>query len=130
MVSQHSSSRFLEKGSVMVEFLSRFNGGELIGLTSVIMGPLMIAVIVIASQWRKVRVAEVEGALKQQMLDKGMSAAEIEQVMKASNDPGEVSPVALTGNEAQDKAALVQRMVDEGYEGEDIERVLKAYQPA
>jgi Na+-translocating ferredoxin:NAD+ oxidoreductase RnfG subunit len=113
----------------MIEFLSRFNGGELIALTSVIMGPVMIAIIVVASQWRKVRVAELEVILKQQMVDKGMSAAEIEQVMKASNDPGEVS-VTSTGNEAQDKAALVQRMVDQGYEGEDIERVLKAYQPA
>jgi hypothetical protein len=113
----------------MVEFLSRFNGGELIALTSVIMGPLMIAIIVVASQWRKVRVAEVEGALKQQMVDKGMSAAEIEQVMKANSDPKTIYVPIPGGNEAQDKADLVQRMVDEGYQGEDIERVLKAYQP-
>ena len=114
----------------MSEFLAKFSGGELIGLVAVLVGPLIAIVAVLATQWRRVRVAELEGALKQQMLDKGMSAAEIEQVMRASlGSSGSISVVA-SGNESQDKAALVQRMVDEGYEGQDIERVLKAYQPA
>ena len=108
----------------MEEFLAKWNAGEFIGLVAVLIGPMIAVVAIIASQWRRVRIAEMEGALKQQMLDKGMSAAEIEQVMKAGKKGG------ATGNEAQDRAALVQRMVDEGYEGEDIERVLKAYQPS
>lgn len=112
----------------MSEFLAKFNGGELIGLVAVLVGPLIAIVAVLATQWRRVRVAEMEGALKQQMLDKGMSAAEIEQVMRAGLGSGRASAVSV-GNEAQDRAALVQRMVDEGYEGADIERVLKAYQP-
>ena len=77
------------------------------------------------TQWRKVRIAEMEGALKQQMLDKGMTADQIEQVLNASQGG---RPTGTTGNEAVDRAALVQRMVDEGYEGVDIERVLQAYQ--
>jgi SOS response regulatory protein OraA/RecX len=116
----------------MEEFLAKFNAGQFIGLAAVIVGPMIAVVAIIASQWRRVRIAEMEGALKQQMLDKGMSAAEIEQVMKAGQEPSWMPPSAIgaTGNEAQDKAALVQRMVDNGYEGEDIERVLKAYQPS
>src|SRR5712691_11777307 len=102
----------------MFEFLNRLNGGELIGLTAVIMGPMIAIVAVIATQWGRVRVAEMEGCLKQQMLEKGMSPAEIEQVLKASKVGG------ATGNAALDKAALVQMMVEHGYEGEDIERVV------
>ena len=106
----------------MEEFLAKWNAGEFIGLVAVLIGPMIAVVAIIASQWRRVRIAEMEGGLKQQMLDKGMSAAEIEQVMKAG--------IGASGNEAQDRGVLVQRMVDEGYEGADIERVLKAYQPS
>ena len=114
----------------MNEFLSMLNGGQLIGLIAVVLGPIAVIITVIASQWRRVRIAELEATLKQQMLDKGMSAAEIEQVMRSGNDGGEEGKLSSTGNEALDKAALTQRMIDNGYEGEDIERVLRAYQPA
>jgi len=114
----------------MEEFLFKFNAGEFIGLAAVIVGPMIAVVAIIATNWRRVRVAEMEGALKQQMLDKGMSAAEIVQVMNAHPCWTGSSAISASGNEAQDRAALVQRMVDEGYEGEDIERVLKAYQPS
>jgi hypothetical protein len=107
-----------------MEFLDKFNPGEIIALAAVILGPLIVITAIISNQWRRVRVAEIEGALKQQMLDKGMTAAEIEQVMRASKGKASVS-----GDESEDRAALVQRMVDEGYSGEDIERVLKAYPP-
>jgi hypothetical protein len=110
----------------MDAFFAKLNGGELIALVAVLIGPVVAIVAVVASQWRKVRIAEMEGALKQQMLDKGMSAAEIEKVMTASS--GGVATISSTGNDALDKAALAQRMVDEGYEGADIERVLRAYQ--
>jgi hypothetical protein len=113
----------------MSDFLAKFNAGEIIGLAAVLIGPLVAIVAVISTQWRKVRIAEMEAALKQQMLDKGMTADQIEQVMCASHQPNG-KPVALTGNEGLDKAALAQRMVEQGYDGEDIERVLKAYQPA
>ena len=114
----------------MLEFFSKLNGGELIGLAAVVGGLSVAATGIIASQWRRVRVAEMAAALKQQMLDKGMSAAEIEQVIKAGQQADDSTPIACTGNEAFDKAALVQRMMEHGYEGADIERVLKAYQPA
>jgi hypothetical protein len=113
----------------MFEFLSRFNGGELIGLTAVTGGLLIAISAILASQWRRVRIAEMDASLKQQMLDKGMSAAEIAQVMGASNDREGADKSRSTGDEALDKAALTQRMIDNGYEGADIERVVRAYQP-
>lgn len=112
----------------MPEFFDHFSSGQILGFSGIIGGVLIALTAIVFSQWRKVRVAEIEGALKQQMLDKGMSAAEIAQVMNAGQAPGD-TPISSTGNEALDKAALAQRMVDNGYEGEDIERVLKAYQP-
>lgn len=33
------------------------------------------------NNWRRVRQSEIEAALKEQMLDRGMSATEIEQIM-------------------------------------------------
>ena len=68
----------------------------------------------------------MEAALKQHMLNKGMSAADIEKVMTVSSHGMALD--SSTGNSALDKATLAQRMVDNGYEGADIERVLKAYE--
>ena len=39
-------------------------------------------IVVISVQWRKVRIAEAEAALKTRMIDKGYSAAEIEKVCR------------------------------------------------
>jgi hypothetical protein len=40
-------------------------------------------VATLVREWRKVRVAEQAAALKQAMIQKGMSAADIERVLKA-----------------------------------------------
>jgi hypothetical protein len=110
----------------MWDVLSKMNGGEVIALVAVIGGLLIAAIAIVAGQWRRVRVAELEAALKQQMLDKGMPVAEIEQVLKASRKCGHHEEKA-TGDAAADKAKLVKRMADNGYSGEDIERVLHAF---
>src|SRR5262249_1083773 len=130
MMFQYLCSMFLERGLVMEEFLAKFNAGEVIGLVAVLIGPVIAVVAILATNWRRVRIAGMGGAPKHTMLDKGMSAAEIGQGMNAHPCWTGSSAISASGNEAQDRAALVQRMVDEGYEGEDIERVLKAYQPS
>jgi hypothetical protein len=112
------------------EILRRFDANQLIGLTAVIGGLLVAMVSVVATQWRRVRIAQLETNLKRLMIEKGMPLAQVEQVMKVRRDSAEDGSGFPSGNESADKAALVQRMVDNGYEGEDIERVLKAYQPA
>ena len=111
---------------MLSDLIAKFDGGQLIGLVAVVIGPLVAIVAIMCHQWRKVRIAEMEGALKQQMLDKGMSAEDIERVLSSSQEPTRRSG---TGNPAQDRIALAERMIDEGYEGADIERVLKAYDP-
>jgi SOS response regulatory protein OraA/RecX len=111
----------------MSELLSKLNGFGIIALVVVVGGILATVISHIATQWRKVRLAEIAGALKQQMLEKGMSPAEIEQVLKADQRPKSGGEAVLTGNEPQDKAALVAQLAEHGYEGEDIERILNAF---
>ena len=69
--------------------------GPLVGF--LILGVIVISVVGII-QWRKLRQAEMETALKQQMLERGMSAEEIVQVLLASPSPtSKGQPAARTG---------------------------------
>ena len=63
----------------MNEFLSRFNPGELIGLVAVVGGMLIGVIAIVAHYWHQNRLAE----LKQEMLNRGMSAEEIKTVLNA-----------------------------------------------
>jgi hypothetical protein len=65
-------------------FTSESGVGLLIGLIAVSGGLLIGMVAVIGDFLHKRHRLEVEGALKQQMIDRGMSAGEIEQVLQAS----------------------------------------------
>jgi SOS response regulatory protein OraA/RecX len=91
---------------------------------------VVIAVAVIAVQWRRVRVAELQAALKKQMLERGMSAEDIEKVLRAAEapapEPEQESLVPFTGNTAADSPRLVKLLLEHGYSGDDIERVLRA----
>jgi hypothetical protein len=69
----------------MSEFLSKFNGGELIGLVAVAGGLLCGIVGIISGNWQRVRKAEIAAALKQDMINRGMSADEIRTVMEAGS---------------------------------------------
>src|SRR5947209_421011 len=60
------------------DVLARLDGGGVIALTAVGGGLLVGAVAIVFANWRSVRLAEMETALKQQMLEKGMTAADIE----------------------------------------------------
>jgi hypothetical protein len=52
--------------------------GALIPLSAIIFGTM-------TSQWRRVRIAELEASLKHEMIQRGMSADEICQVLQASS---------------------------------------------
>jgi hypothetical protein len=62
---------------------------EVVVPLAAILGSGLVAILIIAVvSWRKVRVAEMDAALKQQMLDRGMSADEIVRVLGASSPTG------------------------------------------
>jgi hypothetical protein len=67
----------------MTELLSKFNAGELIGLVAVA-GGLLIPILcgvtaILTDYWHKAR----QLALKQDMINRGMSAEEIQMVLDA-----------------------------------------------
>ena len=61
--------------------------------------------------WKKVRLAEQEAAIKQQMIERGLSAAEMQGVLAAGS-----GPAAASGD-------LPAVMVEHEYEAADIGRV-------
>ncbi len=74
----------------MADLLYRLDGGELVGLFSALAGLAVTALAVLAFCWALVRRAEyrarqveVQAALKQDMLNRGMSVEDIERVLAA-----------------------------------------------
>jgi hypothetical protein len=79
----------------MFEWLSQQSAGQLVGLTAVMMGPLIAIVAIVSAAWARVRrvevqarLAETDAVLKQQMIERGMSADEIVRVLEAGRKPG------------------------------------------
>ncbi|HEV8058286.1 MAG TPA: hypothetical protein VGP68_00305 [Gemmataceae bacterium] len=68
----------------MVELLTRFEPGELIGLVAVVGGLLCGIVAIIAGSWFKMR----EITLKEEMVNRGMSAEEIRLVLDGGSKSG------------------------------------------
>ncbi len=68
----------------MVEVLSNFKPGELIGLVAVGGGLLCGIVAIIAGSWFKMR----EIALKEEMVNRGMSAEDIRMVLDGGAKSG------------------------------------------
>jgi hypothetical protein len=56
----------------------------LIPTASIVCTALVFVVWIIALSWKRVRQLDIEAALKKEMLDRGMSAADIERVIGAS----------------------------------------------
>jgi hypothetical protein len=82
----------------MTDLLSRLNGGELIGLVAIVGGLLVGMVAIVADYWHKIRRAEIEGGLKQDMLNRGMSAEEIRTVMEAGKGSFSARSLAKVSN--------------------------------
>jgi hypothetical protein len=68
---------------IMTDLLSRFDSEQLIGLVAVSGGLLCGIIAIIGGFWLQLRKAEIGAALKQDMLNRGMSADEIRTVLDA-----------------------------------------------
>jgi hypothetical protein len=95
----------------------------LIPFAVIVCGALVGLVAILAHQWRAIRRTELETALKQDMLRRGLSVDEIERVLRASEVPPEApaKPDPVSDN----AYALTEKMIEEGRSGEEIERLLK-----
>ena len=78
----------------MSEFLSKFSSGQLEGF--VIIGAVLTTCLImfLTWQWRLLRRTDIEASLKQDMVNRGMSADEIERVLAAKTNVGSKSPLA------------------------------------
>jgi hypothetical protein len=67
----------------MTDLLSRFDSGELIALVAIVGGSICGIVAILASFWLELRKHEMAMAFKQDMLNRGMSADDIQTVLDA-----------------------------------------------
>src|SRR5262245_8857968 len=110
------------------EWITRLVQDQLIILALVIGSCSVVAVGIVACQWRRVRLAQLEANLKMQMLNKGMSSLDIERILKvnpSTNQSNEEEQAEFTGDFFADKAKLVEILVNHEYSADDIERLLQ-----
>jgi len=73
----------------MADLLSKFDGGQLIAVVAIVGGLLFVTIASVvksaARSWRGIREAEINAALKQDMLNRGMSADDIRTVLEAGS---------------------------------------------
>jgi hypothetical protein len=77
----------------MLEWLSQQSAGQITGLVAVLIGPMIAMVAIVSAAWTRVRrietqgrIAEAELAVKQEMIERGMSADDIERVLQAGQN--------------------------------------------
>jgi hypothetical protein len=71
------------RGKAMAELLSHFSPGQFIGLVAVAGGLLCGIVATVMGIWLEMRRTETAAVLKQDMLNRGMTADEIKTVLEA-----------------------------------------------
>ena len=82
--------------------------GVILGTAGMITGILISLGCTIAHSWRRVRQTEDENALKQTMLEQGLSADEIERVVRATSLRGgrrHIPAISIAYNEGEQKRA-------------------------
>jgi hypothetical protein len=80
----------------MSEFMSRLNFGELMAVLGVLVvfGGLLIGLVaVVGGIWGDVRKKEILAGLKHDMLERGMSSEEIQQVLDAGTKRSAKAPL-------------------------------------
>jgi hypothetical protein len=73
----------------MAEFLSNLRSDDIVVVVLFLLCFLAGMIVWISLQWRLHRRTEMEVILKQDMLNRGMSADDIDRVLRASMTPGE-----------------------------------------
>jgi len=96
----------------------RFSPDDFLGLIAIVGTALVFLICFVAYQWRRVRVAEMEATLKQDMIQKGMAAEEIQKILRAGEKPTKPMDTSSAG--------LAAHMAAYSYDADDIQRVLKA----
>jgi hypothetical protein len=97
----------------------------IITVTCIFGGWIAVSVISsIAKNWRKVQESEHAAALKQSMIERGMSVDEIERVLRAA-------PATSDSEEALDESTRIsKKLAEHGVPGPAVEHIVGAYHAA
>jgi hypothetical protein len=111
----------------MFETLFQREPALFIPVVALVGATIVFTVWLVAHYLNSARRQEIEAALKQDMLNRGMAAADIERVMLASSAREE--PVASQKAEtvSDNEYYLVEKMLDDGHSIEDVERIVRAF---
>jgi hypothetical protein len=101
--------------------------GLLIPILAITGGTVIAVVAILSSNWRRHRAAEILAALKQDMLNRGLSADDIVRIVRATPGGEEDSCAAHQETITDNEYYLVEKLVDEGRATEDIERIIRAF---
>jgi hypothetical protein len=124
----------------MADMLSRLNGPEFIGLIVAVLllgGGMLVGLLlglagIITSHRRGLRQVELEMALKQEMVRKGMSAEDIERVIRATRpaeekpSPSAAAPTEQATNDLTARQLDVRLATDLAAAGMDADRIQQA----
>jgi hypothetical protein len=102
-----------------LERLQEFNVAVLLVACVTGAATIIAATALIASAWKRVRQTDTRSALVGMMLQRGMSAADIERVMTACCGQD-------AGTDGDPEAYIIGLMKENQYSGDDVERVLDA----
>lgn len=71
----------------MSELMTKLTGEEILGLVGIVGACVTTIVAFWSYNWRMVKVAEIDGQLKREMVNQGRSGAEIAEVIRAKPTP-------------------------------------------
>ncbi len=112
-------------------FLAELNWEEVLGnlpgiltVTLLFGGWIIVAIVArISKTWRMVQESEHQAALKQTMIERGMSADDIERVLRAG--PGSVEEA-----EHEDTTERTKKLAEHGVPGTALEQIVGTYRSA
>jgi hypothetical protein len=118
---------------VSQDWFNNMPPGDKMGVVALIGGVVVALAGIVMYQWRCMYVASLDSSLKEQMLAKGLAAADIERILMAGRHPPILAAqmAAQTARQRvddtpQDVPALVKFLAENAVSGEDIERLLRA----
>jgi hypothetical protein len=130
----------------MDNLLSKLHGDEvfvlIVVLSAGVVGLVIAVTAIVMTNWRRVRQLDVEGSLKQDMLQRGMGAEDIERVIRATSVPVEkeskgqaaesfcvaaASPAGLKLlSDKQLEAKVAADLAAYGMDSDELEKALEA----
>lgn len=111
----------------MFEILFTNQPALFIPVLSIAAAAVVFGIWIVSHYWNDVRRQEIDAALKQDMLNRGMSAADIERVLLASQTPRPPVVEQKADPISNNEYSLVEKMLDEGHSIDDVERIVRAF---